>query len=342
MNAQPECTGICRIVASLAKYARSFGYEISVLFLGDGPLVAELRNSGVHADVVSWSAKRNDLGGAWQTWRWLRSHPASIAHLHHGGLTVRAVCRLSGVRGIVQHVHGRILEPSGTSISQMDFRAVDAIVACSQAVADCLPNHSPEVIYSGVECRSQPVPANTQAGALRLGVLARLIPLKNIEALIDANFRLLEMGIEVRTEIAGSGPSETSLRDKVVRLGLEDRVHFLGWQSNINELLEKWDVLVIPSWEEGLPVSALEAMAMARPVVASQVSGLRELIIDGVTGRLFPPGDTDALTACIAELATDRSQLSRMGYEGWRRIHSCYSAELMAYRTAELYDRILH
>jgi len=329
------------MVAGIAKHAHSFGYEMSVLFLGEGPLVTVMRDKGIPASAVSWAATRSDLAGAWRVWRWLRKHPADIAHMHHGGLSVRAVCRMAGVDAIVQHLHGRILEPTGASISQIDFRTVDAIIACSQAVADCLPGRHAEVIYAGVETGSRPPERAPQMGPLKLGVLARLIPLKNVESLVHAIAHLVGMGIEVQAEIAGSGPSESALRELVAGLGVTDRVRFLGWRMDVDKLLASWDLLVIPSLEEGFPLSALEAMAAARPVVASRVGGLSELVVDGVTGRLVPPGDTDALVRCIAELAGDCQRLALMGNEGWKRVRTHFSVELMARRTAQLYDRLL-
>jgi glycosyltransferase involved in cell wall biosynthesis len=299
-----------------------------------------MKDAGIPASAISWAANRSDLAGAWRVWRWLRKHPAKIAHVHHGGLTVRALCRMAGAGAIVQHMHGRILEPSGASVSQLNFRAADAIIACSQAVADCLPGRHAEVIYAGVEIGSHPPATAAPTGPLRLGVLARLIPLKNVESVINATARLSAMGIEVQTEVAGSGPSESALRDLVASLGLAGRVRFLGWRMDVDRLLASWDLLVIPSLEEGFGLSALEAMAAARPVVASRVGGLCELVVDGVTGRLVPPGNIDALVRCIAELASDRQRLAFMGDEGWKRVRKHFSVELMARRTAELYDQL--
>ena len=242
---------------------------------------------------------------------------------------------------VVQHLHGRILEPSGAPIAQMDFRSVNAIIACSQAVADCLPGRHAEVIYAGAETGSHPPAEVTPVGTLKLGVLARLIPLKNVESVINATARLAAMGIEVRTEIAGSGSSESSLRELVRDLGLADRVRFLGWRYDVDRLLASWDLLVVPSLEEGFGLSALEAMAAARPVVASRVGGLSELIVDGVTGTLFPPGDTGALVHSIAELAKDRRRMALMGNKGWERARTHFSVELMARRATELYDGLL-
>ncbi len=178
------------MIADIAKYSRGSGYEISVLFLAEGPLESAMGDAGISASAVSWTAGRRDLAGAWRVWRWLREHPSQIAHLHHGGRSVRTVCRMAGVAAVVQHVHGRIVEPSGTTISPRDFRAVDAVIACSQAVADCLPGLHPEVIYAGVETGSHPPATAAPVGPLKLGVLARLIPLKNIESLIQATATL--------------------------------------------------------------------------------------------------------------------------------------------------------
>jgi glycosyltransferase involved in cell wall biosynthesis len=341
-NAQPECTGIVRIVTCLARHSERFGYNVSVLFLGDGPLIEPLREAGIRASAIPWSASRSDLAGAWRVWQWLRKNPAAIVHVHHGGTFVRILCRMAGAQAVVQHLHSRILEPDGGSISQLSFRGADAVVACSQAVADCVRESRPEVIYSGVETGSDPPASPDCVGPLIVGVLTRLIPLKNVEATIKAAACLAEREIEICVEIAGTGPSEPALRELATSLKVDQRVRFLGWQTDIHSLLKRWDVLVVSSLEEGLPVSVLEAMAAARPVVASRIGGLGELVVDGVTGTLLAPNDTDALLECLANLARDRRNLISMGREGWKRAHEHFSAEVMARRTTELYDRLLN
>ncbi len=341
-SGSPECSGICRIVLGLARHGGSFGYETSVLFLGDGPLVAAMKDAGIRTSVVAWTGTRRDLAGAWRLWSWLRKHPAQVVHLHHGGVAARILSRMAGARAVVRHVHGRVSEASGALESQpLDMRAADAVIACSEAVAACVRGCRAEVIYAGVETGAQPPAPPSAEGPLKLGVLARLIPLKNVEAVIEATAQLADRGVEVQAEIAGSGPSESSLRTLAARLGVTARVSFLGWHADVARLLASWDLLVIPSLEEGFGLSALEAMAAARPVVASRVGGLGELVVDGVTGRLLPPGDTDALVACLAELAGDRPRLARMGVEGWKRAQTHFSSEQMARRTAALYDQLL-
>jgi glycosyltransferase involved in cell wall biosynthesis len=343
--ADNECTAICRIVAALAKHAGSFGYEISVLFLGDGPLLEMVRGAGVQASVVSWTGSYGDYAGAWRVWSTLRQHRAQIVHFHYGGLLARIIAQFAGTSAVVCHVHHLISgeENAGANRSSLTFRGADAVIACSQAVADRLYCRRAEVIYAGIDCDLQPMPPRISEGPFKLGVLGRLDARKNIEAVIEATARLAHSGIEIQTEIAGDGDVEDaiSLRELVTRLGLTERVRFLGWQTDVHSLLATWDLLAMPSMEEGLPISALEAMASARPVVASRVGGLCELVVDGVTGYLVPPGDTEALARRIAELAGDRERLAQMGMAAWRRAQSEFSACVMAQRTAALYDRLL-
>jgi glycosyltransferase involved in cell wall biosynthesis len=116
--------------------------------------------------------------------------------------------------------------------------------------------------------------------------------------LINAIARLKGLGIDIYADIAGSGPSESELHSAVDRLALVDTVRFLGWREDISDLLSSWDLLVMPSLDEGFPIAVLQAMAEARPVVASKVGGLTELVVDGLTGRLIPSGDLDALVPC--------------------------------------------
>jgi glycosyltransferase involved in cell wall biosynthesis len=300
-----------------------------------------MKDADISSSAVSWSLNRRDLAGAWRVWRWLREHPADVAHVHHGGVMLRLLCRMAGVSAVVQHVHGRIVESNGDSIAKLNLRAADAVIACSNAVAECFPQGRAEVIYAGLETGARPHAPATSEGPLKLGVLGRLIPLKNVEGLINAVAHLAARGIDVRVEVAGSGPSESSLRELVASLGIADRVRFLGWRVDVDRLLSSWDALVMPSLEEGFPLSALEAMAAARAVVASRVGGLGELVVDGVTGYLLPAGDTGALADCIAELACNRQRLATMGDAGWERAHGLFSAARMAQQTVQVYDRLL-
>ncbi len=341
-SAEFECTGIVRIVAGLAQHAGTHGYEMSVLFFADGPLRSVAGSFGIPVTVIPWHGRRSDVAGMMRVGRWLRKHHPDIVHLHNGGRTARVLCRMAGVKAVAQHVHGQVVEPDLSSISNLQFRGADTVIACAQAVADCLRGCHAEVIYAGIDAATSAPPEPPPSGPFKIGAAARLIPLKNIEAAIEANARLMNQGIEVQTEIAGQGPSEASLRVLAVQLGVGDRVQFLGWRQNLGELLASWHVLVMPSLHEGFPIAALEAMAAGRTVVASRVGGLPELIEDGVSGVLIPAGDTGALVRSLRELALNPRRLKEMGYEGWKRVRTHFSAQQMAQRTVSLYNRLLN
>ena len=340
-SADPKCTGICKIISVLAHHTASSGYRISVLFLEDGSLLEEMQSEGITAAVVPWSGGQKDLAGALRVWKWMRDHPAHITHLHFGGRKVQMLVRITGTAALVRHVHGMVVEPDLSPISRHLLIGSDAVVSSSEAVAKTLSNIQSEVIYAGIDTGPDPPPPPAGVGPIRVGVLSRLVPLKRVEAVIEAQAQLAEMGIELRTEICGEGPSESFLRDLAKHSGIDDKVRFLGWRTDTAELLADWDLLVMPSMYEGFPIAALEAMAARRAVVASRVGGLPELIDDGTSGILIPAGDTGALVQALRKLSLDRTAIDRMGYEGWKRANTLFSGDRMAQQVFALYDRLL-
>ncbi|MDR3763975.1 MAG: glycosyltransferase family 4 protein [Acidobacteriota bacterium] len=341
-SAGSECTGMLRIALGLARHMAPLGYSTSILFLGPGPLAAEVTGAGVPCAVVSWDGSRRDLRGAFATWRWLRRQHLDVAHMHHGGLAVRAVCHAAGAGAVVQHIHSCILENAGgESISRLRFRAADAVIASSRAAARQLTGCAPEVIYAGIDAPETMPQAAMASGPFRMGLLARLVPLKNIEMAIAATAGLRARGIDAELEIAGEGPLRQELQLLAGKLGVAEAVRFLGWREDVSSLLASWNVLLLTSTTESFPVSVLEAMAAARPVVAARVGGVPEQIEDGRSGVLVRPGDAPGMTAALAELATHPEQAAAMGEAGWRRARECFSFDAMALRTAKLYAQCL-
>ena len=340
-SAQLECTGICQIVSSVAKCAKQHGYDTSVVFLADGPLRAHMLAAGINAHVVSWKGTFTDFPGAIRVGLWVRENGPEIAHLHFGGRAVRAICKLGGADVVVQHIHGRSNELTGEIRKTLSVPWADAVIACSNAVGASVISHRAEVIYAGIEVEAVSGSLARHSGPLQLGVLSRLTPIKNVAAVIQAAARLRKLGIAIQVNIAGSGPSEASLRSIATELDVSDRVCFTGWRQDIRELLSGWDLLAMPSLDEGFPLSALEAMAAGLPVLASRVGGLSEIVVDGVTGYLFPPGDIEEFVRRLAELANDRMKLAKMGAAGWSRVQEQFTEEAMASHMASFYARLL-
>jgi Glycosyltransferase len=145
-----------------------------------------------------------------------------------------------------------------------------------------------------------------------IGVAARLAPVKGLEDLITA-LSLLKGTANVHVEIAGAGPSSAELERKVAEARLSKVVKFLGWRDDVDALMSGWDIYVQPSLAEGFGIAAVEAMASGLPVVATNVGGLSEIVVDGETGILVPARDPAALAKSIERLVDDPALRLQMG-----------------------------
>jgi len=175
----------------------------------------------------------------------------------------------------------------------------------------------------------------------RLVCVGRLIPIKGhlvlLRALAQARARVPEISLDV----AGRGPLAPALQAYARELGVEDAVRFLGFVSPVAGAFEDAAIAVVPSLGEGFGMVALEAMERARPVIASAVGGLPEIIDDGRTGLVVPPADAEALADAIVELASDLGRARAMGAAGRERALAEFTPERCVERTEELYVRAL-
>jgi glycosyltransferase involved in cell wall biosynthesis len=141
--------------------------------------------------------------------------------------------------------------------------------------------------------------------------------------------------------LAGAGPELGPLRAEARALGVEERTVFLGHRSDVAELLACCDMFVLPSLNEGLPLSVLEAMAACRPVVATNVGGTREAIIDGVNGLLVPPADPASLATAINRFLADTELTRTCAAAAYTRVTHDFSTTMMVERNARIYAELL-
>ena len=175
----------------------------------------------------------------------------------------------------------------------------------------------------------------------RLLCVGRLIPVKGhlvlLRALAQARARVPDLVLD----IAGSGPLEPALRGYARELGLGGAVRFLGFVSPVQKAIEDASVVVVPSLGEGFGMVALEAMERARPVIASAVGGLPEIVADGETGLVVPPGAAEALADAMVALASDLPRAAAMGEAGRRRALDSFTQERSTAAIEALYRREL-
>jgi glycosyltransferase involved in cell wall biosynthesis len=173
-----------------------------------------------------------------------------------------------------------------------------------------------------------------------VGAVTFLRPEKGMEVLIEA-VRLLKNTVPtLKCLIIGDGGEKLTLLARIRDLGLEHCVHLVGFRQDIPALLSLLDVVVIPSFEEGIPQSLTQALAMERPVVASAVGGVPEVVKDGVTGLLVPPRNPAVLAEKISFILNNPSTGARMGKSGRQVIQERYSMECMLTQTENVYRRL--
>jgi glycosyltransferase involved in cell wall biosynthesis len=228
-------------------------------------------------------------------------------------------------------------------------RRVDGVVAISQYILEGLVHAGVErgkirLIHSGIDANRFTLSAavvKDASAAVNIGCLAVLEQRKGIEYMLDAAGVLQRRGLRLHWLIGGAGRRREALENKVTELGLGDSVRFLGFVANPEEFFRSIDVFVMPSLFEGLGVAALEAMAAAKPVVATRVGGLMESVLDGQSGFLVAPGDGDAIANAIAELVADPPMARQMGLLGRRRVLEKFTLNQMAAQNEAYYYELL-
>jgi glycosyltransferase involved in cell wall biosynthesis len=145
----------------------------------------------------------------------------------------------------------------------------------------------------------------------------------------------------LKVVIVGEGPDRNEIEGMIQRFGLQSNVILAGQHSDMPGIYAAMDVFVLPSLNEGLPMTILEAMAASRPVIATRVGAIPRVIQDGETGLLMDPGDTDGLRNALARLLADSDLCSRLGAAGHDWVSRNYTSEAMALKYRQMYDDVL-
>ena len=213
--------------------------------------------------------------------------------------------------------------------------ALDKVVSIHNGIDTALFDKRPA---AAAECRSE---FSNEPDAVLIVTVARLVWFKGLDTLIDAAHAVFAECPLARLVIVGDGPLHDRLVEQAAQLGIADRVLFTGERIDIPAILGAADIFVLSSVSEGMPISILEAMASAKPVVATAVGGVPELLTEGETGLLVPPAQPAALATALVKLACDPELRRSMGARGRARVDQEFSASAMVERTAALYARLL-
>jgi glycosyltransferase involved in cell wall biosynthesis len=184
-----------------------------------------------------------------------------------------------------------------------------------------------------LECARRDYPGQ----GIRLLLLTRLEPVKRVTDFFKTVNKLIQNGIEVSCVVAGRGKLEQTLAKQLVKMGLEESIKLVGFSNRPQGLVQASDIVCLCSEKEGIPRSLMEAMALQKPVVATNVTGTQELVVDGKTGFLVPLGDTNAMADKIRSLAKNEDMRAKMGSAGLQRVYEHFDDVKIAEFLREFY-----
>ena len=343
----------------LAKGLRRRGWGMSMVALSGsgGAAAAELRDAGVGFASLEMRKGLADPRGWIRFHRWLwRERPDVVhAHLPHAAWLARWSRLAAPVPVVIDTLHNSYTGPLGRRIGYGcscwlpdHVTAVGHDCAASHLADGMVSENNLSVMENGVELDAWRPDARTRSAARRdLGLgdeflwlaVGRLDTAKDYRTLLKA---LAVTPETARLLIAGIGPLKTELVQLVARLGLERRVRFLGFEPKIRRLMQAADGFVLSSRYEGLPMVLLEAGASGLPIVATQVPGTREVIVNGETGWLARAGDARGLAQAMTKLmSTPPEERRAAGERARRRITRKFALEKVLDRWERLYEELL-
>ena len=338
--------GEVQVMALLGELARR-GHASRLAAHPGGPLARAAAAAGVPV-VPLPVANHLDLAAALRLRRAIGD--AEVIHFHTARAHALApLCRRAGVR-LVATRRMDYVPAGGPYVRFLYNRAVDAVVAISEGVREALVRvgvrrERIRVVPSGIDPAAWTAPPGAREalraewgvgdGGMLVVVLGALERRKGHAVLLEAARRLAPAALGLRYVFCGDGSEATALAGAAASLG--GVVRFAGFRHDVAACLAAADVVAQPSLREGLGVAALEAMAAERPLVASDVGGLAEVVVHEESGLLVPPGNPGALATALGRLATDPALRARLGAAGRTRVRARFTSAQMAEGTLACY-----
>lgn len=308
-----------------------------------------------------------DIQALFSLIRLFRRVKPHIVHTHtsKAGLLGRWAAFLARVPLIVHTPHGHVFwgyfGPATTRLFILLERATALIthrliMLTEQEKIDHLHCHiAPEskftVIHSGIDLRpfedllEEPDTLRTQWNiprtALVVGSVGRLTPVKGQRYLLDAIALLAPRLPNLTCVLLGDGELREELTELATRLGIQKRVLFLGWRADVARIISIFDIFAFPSLNEGMGKVLIEAMALEKPIIASAVGGITNLVTHEENGILVSPGNAEILAEAIELLYLDHNKRRELGKRGKERV-ALYSSDLMVEKIESLYGKLLH
>ncbi len=339
--------------------------DISAVILNDGELSEKLHEEGIEVSIID-ERKHNFFKIKSLLSRILEGGKIDILHTHRykenvlGGL-VKSRCE---IKGLIQTVHGVQEGFSGIKHLKMMFymnlndnltrKRFSKIIAVSHDIemrlCEKFGKQKVVTIHNAVDASlinpSRPAEEIKRElgigeGQTVIGSAGRLVPVKGYDVFLKAAKLILRKRPKTIFVIAGDGPLKEELCEMATSLGIGTNVIFTGFRDDVLDLVNAFDIFLVTSVHEGVPMSVLEAMAMRKTVVSTAVGGIMEIIEDNVSGLLADPGSPDALADHCLTVLEDRELRSNIGRNAERRIAQEFSTDRLRNRVLRLYEEIV-
>ena len=338
--------------SQFANYLSARDIQLRVITLrSGGDLINSLRKQGIPVIVIGVNNKRNPLPLLRLYRLWKTSPPLILhTHLYHAGIIGRLIARFAGIPHVIVHQHGS--ENARSALRSVIDRAtswmVEQYIVPSEAVKDILIRRERvlgskiKVIHYGIDTEKyhNPIPItglSIPSGVPVIGCVSRLVKEKSHLVLLQALHLLKLKNERFHAVMVGDGPERKSLEELSEFNTTNELITWAGFQRNVESWLAQFDIFVLASAWEGLPISILEAMAAHLPVVATAVGGTPEAVVTDETGILVPPNDPEKLANALISLLRNPSLRLKMVTAGYTRVREYFSAESAVENIYKLY-----
>ncbi len=319
--------------------------EISLSVISSPPKMTDLRTPIRHFSIPMARSIRvvDDIKSIWRLYRLLKEEKFHIVHSHtaKAGFITAIAAWMAKVPFVCHTYHGLPFYKGQAHVRYLVYRILESLacrfrdVVFSQnkndmAICAQLMRSSRKALYegNGIDISQVRVAAKSELKeaekcffpGFRIVMLSRLEPVKRIHDFLDAIRKIIDFGINVSVVLAGTGPLEAELKKEIKRCGLDDCVNMIGFTNQPHGILSASDLVVLCSEKEGMPRALIEGMAVGKAVVATDVPGTREVVLNKATGYLVPLGDINALAEKIIDIIHNPELRKAMGEAGMKRV----------------------
>jgi len=361
--------GGARVFLQLAKGLVNRGHKVFAACVPDGELAPLLKKAGIENLPVNFRSK-NILQVVYKIYKHLRTQSIDIVNSQGGraDFCSRIAARILKpkvriVSTIAMPVEGydvgALIKGIYCFFDRLLERYVDQFIVVSEVlrtrliITHKIPSEKIIKIYNGIELNEyQPSDSDESITKIRkeynieediflIGAVGRMVWQKGFEYLIRGAKEILNNRPKIKILMVGDGPLKDKLQRLTIDLEINNQFIFAGFRKNIKEILFSVDLVVVPSLLEGFPIITLEAMAMAKPIIATRIDGIKEQISDSLTGILMPPKDQSALTKAIMAVINNKELAKTMGLAARAKVEQDFSVEKMVANTERAYLSLL-